>query len=110
MLEPLGEVAVRMTTRIEAHQTAGNKELALQKNERVAEERPVENTKKSAAGELDTEQETDGYNLDDGGIFYEKYDKNGNVIHAKKGFRGNDEEKLEAKIRNILRQSTVASR
>lgn len=37
-------------------------------------------------------------------------DKNGNVIYANKGFRGNDEEKLEAKIRNILRQSTVASR
>lgn len=37
-------------------------------------------------------------------------DKNGNVIHANLGFRGNDEEKLEAKIREILRQSTVASR
>jgi hypothetical protein len=37
-------------------------------------------------------------------------DKKGNVIFAKKGFRGNDEDKLEAKIRKILRQSTLASR
>ena len=37
-------------------------------------------------------------------------DKHGNVIHANLGFRGKDEEKLEAKIRNLIRQSTVASR
>lgn len=37
-------------------------------------------------------------------------DKQGNVIHANLGFRGNDEEKLEAKIRELIRQSTVASR
>lgn len=37
-------------------------------------------------------------------------DKKGNLIYANKGFRANDEEKLEAKIRNIVRQSTVASR
>ena len=37
-------------------------------------------------------------------------DKNGNVIHANLGFRGNDEEKLEARIRDLIRQSTVASR
>ena len=37
-------------------------------------------------------------------------DKNGNVIHANLGFRGNDEEELEARIRDLVRQSTVASR
>lgn len=37
-------------------------------------------------------------------------DKKGNVIHANLGFRGNDEEKLEAKIRKLIHQSTVASR
>lgn len=37
-------------------------------------------------------------------------DKKGNVIHANRGFRGNDEEKLEAKIRELIHQSTVASR
>jgi len=37
-------------------------------------------------------------------------DKNGNVIHANLGFRGNDEEKLEARIRDLIQQSTVASR
>ena len=37
-------------------------------------------------------------------------DKRGNVVHANLGFRGKDEEKLEAKIRKLIRQSTVASR
>lgn len=37
-------------------------------------------------------------------------DKQGNVIYSNLGFRGNDEEKLELKIRDIIRQSTVASR
>ena len=37
-------------------------------------------------------------------------DEKGNVIYAKKGFRGNDEEKLEVRIRELLRRSTVASR
>jgi len=37
-------------------------------------------------------------------------DKNGNVIHANLGFRGRDEERLEARIRHLIRQSTVASR
>jgi len=37
-------------------------------------------------------------------------DKNGKVVHANLGFRGNDEDKLESKIRKLIRQSTVASR
>ena len=36
-------------------------------------------------------------------------DKQGRLIHANKGFRGNDEDELEAKIRHHIRQSTVAS-
>ena len=80
MLEPLGDVVFRMTTLTEAHQTAGYKALAIQKTEKIAEERPIENTQKSATAELETEQNTDGYNLDDGDISYEKYDRSGNVI------------------------------
>jgi len=37
-------------------------------------------------------------------------DKNGNVVHANLGFRGKDKEKLEEKIRELVKQSTVASR
>jgi peroxiredoxin len=37
-------------------------------------------------------------------------DKNGKLVHANLGFRGNDEDTLELKIRNLIRQSTVASR
>ena len=37
-------------------------------------------------------------------------DKNGNVVHANLGFRGNYEDELETKIRKLIRQSTVALR
>ena len=37
-------------------------------------------------------------------------DKNGNVVHANLGFRAKDKEKLEVKIRELIRQSTIASR
>jgi cytochrome c biogenesis protein CcmG/thiol:disulfide interchange protein DsbE len=37
-------------------------------------------------------------------------DKKGKVIHANLGFHDNDEDALEEKIRNLIRQSTVASR
>lgn len=37
-------------------------------------------------------------------------DKSGNMVHANLGFHGKDEEKLEEKIRNLIRTSTVASR
>ena len=37
-------------------------------------------------------------------------DKNGNLVHTNSGFRKNDEEKLEEKIRVIIRQSIVAKR
>ncbi len=37
-------------------------------------------------------------------------DKRGKIVHANLGFRGNDEEKMEEKIRNLIRQSTVANR
>jgi peroxiredoxin len=37
-------------------------------------------------------------------------DKHGKVVHANLGFRAKDEEKLEERIRSLIRQSTVASR
>lgn len=37
-------------------------------------------------------------------------DKNGNLVHANLGFRGTDEDKLEIKIRDLLKKSTVARR
>ncbi len=37
-------------------------------------------------------------------------DKNGKLVHANLGFRGTDEDKLETKIRDLLKKSTVARR
>lgn len=37
-------------------------------------------------------------------------DKNGKLVHANLGFRGNDEDNLEKRIRTLVRKSTVASK
>ena len=80
MLESIGESAVRMTTRMDSSHAVENRDVALQKAEKVVEERPIENADESTKPEADTEQKTSGYNSDENGIFFEKYDKQGNVI------------------------------
>ena len=83
MIEPIGESAVRMTTRSDTTMAVDNKDVALEKIEKSVEERPIESVQESttAESESDTEEEkTSGYNTDDNGIYFEKYDKKGNVI------------------------------
>ncbi|XPS85275.1 uncharacterized protein Dvar_32930 [Desulfosarcina variabilis str. Montpellier] len=57
-----------------------DRDVALQKTEKVIEERPIENTEESAKPESDTEQKTSSYNSDENGVYFEKYDKKGNVV------------------------------
>ena len=80
MLEPIGESAVRMTTRTDSNLAVENRDVALQKIEKTIVERPIESFQESAKPESGTEQKAGGYNIDDGGVFFEKYDKNGRVI------------------------------
>ena len=80
MLESIGESTVRMTARVDHSYAAEDKDVALQKTEKAIEERPIENTEESTKSESDTEQKTSGYNSDENGVFFEKYDKKGNVI------------------------------
>ncbi|BBO67553.1 hypothetical protein DSCA_14830 [Desulfosarcina alkanivorans] len=80
MLETIGESAVRMTTRTDSNLAVEHKDLALEKVEKAVKERPVESSQESSKPEADEREKTDGYNMEDGNIFFEKYDKNGNVI------------------------------
>lgn len=80
MLESIGESTVRMTARVDNSYAAEDKDIAIQKAEKAIEERPIENTEESTKPESDTEQKTSGYNRDENGVFFEKYDKKGNVI------------------------------
>lgn len=80
MLESIGESTVRMTTRVDHSQAVEDRDVALQKTEKVVEERPIENTEKSTKPESDTEQRTSGYDSDENGVYFEKYDKQGNII------------------------------
>lgn len=80
MLESIGESAVRMTTRVEHNHAVGDRDVTLQKAEKVIEERPIESAEESTKPESDTEQKTSGYNSDESGVYFEKYDKQGNVI------------------------------
>jgi hypothetical protein len=80
MLESIGESTVRMTTRVDHNNAVENRDTALQKTEKVVEERPIENTAESKKAESDTEQKSSGYNSDNNGVYFEKYDRQGNVI------------------------------
>ena len=81
MLDTIGESAVRTTTRADNNLAVENKDVILKKTEKAVAERPVESTQKGAPPEADDKRKTGGYTTDDGNIFFEKYDKNGNVIY-----------------------------
>ena len=80
MLDTIGESAVRTTTRTDNNLVMENKDVALKKVEKAVEERPIESSQESAKPETDAQKKTGGYNVDDRGVFFEKYDKNGNVV------------------------------
>jgi len=80
MLESIGEPAARMTAQNGTHVAAEQKEISQKKVEKALEERPIESAESSAESESNAEKKTGGYNLDEDGVFFEKYDKNGKVI------------------------------
>lgn len=80
MLNTIGESAVRTTTRTDNNLAMENKDVDLKKVEKVLEERPIESSQESAKPESDVQEKTGGYNADDEGVYFEKYDKNGNVV------------------------------
>jgi hypothetical protein len=93
MIEPIGESTVRTTMRTESNVAVENRDVALERIEKVVEERPIEaSAKESASPETEDkkqqEKKSSGYNMDDNGIFFEKYDRKGNVV-----FRTPPEEK-----------------
>lgn len=81
MLDAIGESAVRMTARTDSNLVVEHKDVALEKVEKTVKERPIESSQESAKPDSDTEKKSGGYNADDGGIFFEKYDEQGNVIY-----------------------------
>ena len=80
MLESIGESAVRMTSRTDTHLAVEQKEISQQKIAKTVQERPVEASRESGEPEADAEKRSGGYNVDDEGIFFEKYDKDGKVV------------------------------
>ena len=80
MLETIGESVVRTTTRADNNLALETKDVDLNKVAKAVEERPIESSQESAKPESDTDKKAGGYNADDNGIFYEKYDNKGNVI------------------------------
>ena len=84
MLETIGESNVRMTTRVDNNLAVENKDVALKEVAQKIEERPVEMSQESTKAEPETDrQETrsGSYETDANGIFFEKYDKDGNVVY-----------------------------
>lgn len=80
MLDAIGEPAVRTTTRTDNNLAVESKDVDLKKVAKAVEERPIESSQESAPPDSDAGEKSGGYNVDDEGVFFEKYDKNGNVI------------------------------
>lgn len=83
MLDTIGESAVRMTTRTDNNLAVENKDVALKQVEKQVEERPIETSQESAKtepGKEEKDSKSVNYKMDDEGVFFEKYDKEGNVI------------------------------
>lgn len=81
MLEPIGEATVRTTTRTDNHLTVGHRDIDLRKVAKAVEERPIESSQESTKPESDADQKAGAYKTDDEGVFFEKYDKDGNVVY-----------------------------
>lgn len=81
MLNTVGESVVRTTTRADNNLALGNRDVTLEKTEKTVEERPVENSEKSAKSETEGNTNSSGYDVDDKGVYFEKYDKKGNVVY-----------------------------
>ena len=81
MLDSIGESAVRTTTRADNNLAVETKDVDLKKTEKIVEERPIQSAQENEAPSKDAEKRTGGYDVDDSGVFFEKYDEKGNVIY-----------------------------
>jgi len=81
MLNTIGESVVRTTTRADNNLSLENRDVTLEKTEKVVEERPVENSEESAKSETDEDRKSSSYDVDERGVFFEKYDQKGNVVY-----------------------------
>jgi hypothetical protein len=81
MLNTIGESVVRTTTRADNNLASENRDVTLEKTEKVVEERPVENSEESAKSETEGDRKSGGYDVDDKGVYFEKYDEKGNVVY-----------------------------
>lgn len=81
MLNPISESVVRTTTRADNHFVQENKDAALEKTAKVTEERAIEDSEESKKSNLANERDLSGYDVDDEGLYFEKYDKKGNVVY-----------------------------
>jgi len=81
MLNPISESVVRTTTRVDNNFVQENKDAALEKTAKATEERAVEDSEESTKPNLEDERDLSGYDVDDEGLYFEKYDKKGNVVY-----------------------------
>ena len=80
MLNSIGESVVRTTTKADNNLSVENRDVILAKTEKSVEERPIESSEESTKTESEKNRKKGGFNVDDRGVFFEKYDKKGNVV------------------------------
>ncbi len=80
MLHSIGESVVRTTTKVDNNLAVENKDITLAETEKTVQERPIEGSEESAPTDSEKDRETSSFDVDEKGVFFEKYDKKGNVV------------------------------
>jgi hypothetical protein len=80
MLEPINDVAVKISVNANNCLGSNSRDVAFQKKAEFGNERPNVKSLNSSDKKSDIDYKAGSFNSDDDGIFYEKYDDHGNVI------------------------------
>lgn len=80
MLESLGESALKTTVPTAEKPVAGDKAAALNRTHKRVAERPAENAQESTAADPHWSKGSSRFIVEESGLFFEKYDKQGNVV------------------------------
>ena len=80
MLDSIGESALKTTVTTAAKPVAGDKNAALNKTHKRVAERPAGDAQESTAAESNLSKSSSRFIVEESGLFFEKYDKQGNVV------------------------------
>jgi hypothetical protein len=80
MLDSIGKSALKTTLTVAAKPVAGDKAAALNKTHKRVAAQPAENAPESTAAESNLSKGSSRFIIEESGLFFEKYDKQGKAV------------------------------